>query len=279
MYQTQVKTKTKTKTIVAVAAVALAVGPLAYGIITLTRGATKKAPTSSVVDKANLANPSTPGTGGGSEIGPTNTTIDRGQMAQEIVNLMNWKLTKNDKPVFSDVTKDSPYFAAVQALATKRITSGCGDGKYCVKDLATRGQAVVFLVKAKSVKLVEPTTPSFSDVPKTHMFYKYIETAKSLGWIGGYGNGKFGPDDPISREHWNIIKNNVVGKKADTTAPKITALSITPTTIDTTSGDQTVTLNATITDDISGVCLPANTPGGGGCTGPQTQATIQSVSA
>src|SRR6266496_2112212 len=49
----------------------------------------------------------------------------------------------------------------------------------------------------------------------------------------------------------------------DTSAPKLTAFSITPTEINTENGDQTLYLTATITDDQAGVCTYADD--GGNC--------------
>lgn len=41
---------------------------------------------------------------------------------------------------------------------------------------------------------------AFSDVTKKNWYYDAVSIAYEYGVISGYGNGKFGPDDKITRE-------------------------------------------------------------------------------
>lgn len=64
----------------------------------------------------------------------------------------------------------------------------------------TREMAAKLSVIAAGVEdLVDPSTPSFKDVPKSSAFYKYIETAKALGFIDAYFDGSFSPKQSINR--------------------------------------------------------------------------------
>ena len=47
--------------------------------------------------------------------------------------------------------------------------------------------------------LVNPTTPSFTDVPRTNTFYQYVETAKAHGMISGISAHIFGVYDLAKR--------------------------------------------------------------------------------
>lgn len=40
--------------------------------------------------------------------------------------------------------------------------------------------------------------PTFTDVPESHWAYSYVEQAVQEGWVGGYGDGRFGPSDPVT---------------------------------------------------------------------------------
>ncbi len=51
-----------------------------------------------------------------------------------------------------------------------------------------------------SVALAAP--PGFSDVPETHPFFDAISELASLGVIGGYADGRFGPDEPVTRQQF-----------------------------------------------------------------------------
>lgn len=41
-------------------------------------------------------------------------------------------------------------------------------------------------------------TPTFTDVPKNAYYYTYVEEAVANGWINGYGDGRFGPEDKVT---------------------------------------------------------------------------------
>ena len=47
--------------------------------------------------------------------------------------------------------------------------------------------------------LLNPPTPTFSDVPYGSTFYEYIETAVAHGVIGGYLGGVFAPLSDAAR--------------------------------------------------------------------------------
>jgi hypothetical protein len=47
--------------------------------------------------------------------------------------------------------------------------------------------------------LLNPATPSFSDVAPGSTFYQYVETAKSHGIISGYSDSTFRPAGNATR--------------------------------------------------------------------------------
>ena len=42
----------------------------------------------------------------------------------------------------------NPFYAFIEQMAVRGITSGCGGNSYCPDAYVTRGQMAVFLVKA-----------------------------------------------------------------------------------------------------------------------------------
>ncbi len=78
----------------------------------------------------------------------------------------------------------------------------------------TRAEFAVMAVKAFDIPLVNPATPSFSDVPATHALYQYIEAAYKAGIIQGYTDGKFGAADTATRQQMLSIIARYVGGKA-----------------------------------------------------------------
>ncbi|MBI5148635.1 FAD-dependent oxidoreductase [Candidatus Pacearchaeota archaeon] len=105
-------------------------------------------------------------------------------------------LTKNS---FIDVPLTYRTYNEIEALYGRNITSGCilnSTGRYyCPENNATRMEAVIFIVKAMNLNLINPSNPSFSDVPSSYSAYQYIETALANGIITK--TEKFRPEDPI----------------------------------------------------------------------------------
>lgn len=102
---------------------------------------------------------------------------------------------------FSDVKPTDWYATHVQTLVVAGILDGSrpifGAGLHVTRDVAAK-----ILVKAlgyADADLIRPATPSFKDVSKSSWAYAYIETARSLGFVSGYGDGTYAPGRDVSR--------------------------------------------------------------------------------
>ena len=49
------------------------------------------------------------------------------------------------------------------------------------------------------------TTSSFTDAPKSSWCYIYVEKAHENGWINGYPDGRFGPNDQITYAQLSVM--------------------------------------------------------------------------
>lgn len=103
---------------------------------------------------------------------------------------------------FPDVTEASPYYEAVTSLAGAPCCSiaGYADGTFKPNQNITRAEAVTFITAYHVYVLGDwewtlTPTPSFPDVPTTHFAYVFIETAKTYGFIAGFLDGTFKPND------------------------------------------------------------------------------------
>ena len=56
----------------------------------------------------------------------------------------------------------------------------------------------------------------FSDVTGEAWFAEAVRWAAAMGIVGGYGNGKFGPNDPITREQLAVMLWRYAGSPAAT---------------------------------------------------------------
>lgn len=106
---------------------------------------------------------------------------------------------------FSDVTESDWYYTNVQDLVDAGVIDGTKD-KFNGGANLNRAEAAKIAVMAAGVAeedLVNPATPSFSDVPKSLWAYKYIETAKSLGYVSGdAGKNTFRPGANVNRAEY-----------------------------------------------------------------------------
>ena len=75
---------------------------------------------------------------------------------------------------------------------------GYPDGRFGPEDPLTRAQAAqIFYALLKDPNV--PITAGFSDVPETAWYAEAVNTLASLGKVAGVGEGKFLPDQPITR--------------------------------------------------------------------------------
>ncbi len=99
---------------------------------------------------------------------------------------------------FSDVCPDYWAYTPIEYLASHGIVTGYSDGTFHPESTATRAQFAKMIVTARGWPLVNPVTPSFSDVPVGSAFYPYVETAKAQGILSGYSDGTFRPSAAVS---------------------------------------------------------------------------------
>ena len=102
---------------------------------------------------------------------------------------------------FPDVPKNHVYASAITWAVNKGITKGYSDtGLFGINDSCTRGQILMFLWRyaGKPEPKAAAASP-FSDVPKSHAFYKAILWGSQKGITKGYSNGKFEINDYCTR--------------------------------------------------------------------------------
>lgn len=98
---------------------------------------------------------------------------------------------------FSDV-KNHANKAAIEALASRGIINGMGQGTFMPNKTMTRAEFAAIVTR--SLGLTAKDTKVFSDVPSSKWYAGYIGTANSSGIVNGVGSGKFNPDGTITRQ-------------------------------------------------------------------------------
>lgn len=100
---------------------------------------------------------------------------------------------------FTDVQSADYFYDGVRYLFCMGAIGGYPDGTFRPGSSTTRGQFSKIIVLAMLWPVLNPTSPSFSDVPPGSTFYGYVETAHSHGVISGYEDGTFHPENVVTR--------------------------------------------------------------------------------
>ena len=105
---------------------------------------------------------------------------------------------------YGDVSPDAWYSDAVQYVSDNGLMQGVSETRFAPEAAVTRGMIVTVLYRhAGSPAFVGKA--DFSDVAEGAWYRDAVEWAAETGLITGYGDGRFGPDDPVTREQLAVI--------------------------------------------------------------------------
>lgn len=100
---------------------------------------------------------------------------------------------------FNDI-QSSEAETAIQALSALGIVKGCDDDSFCPQNAVTRAEFAAMLVRAFGMDsdMLAGNHADFSDVPATHWAAGDINFGVSAGFISGYDDKTFRPDNDIT---------------------------------------------------------------------------------
>ena len=113
---------------------------------------------------------------------------------------------------FSDVPKGcwaANYIGYMQQFG---IITGYSDGSFRPDAPVTRAEFAT--IASRFEKLTEGSK-SFTDVPDTYWAARYIDFAATRGWVTGYSDGTFKPEDPITRAEVAAATCRLLERSAD----------------------------------------------------------------
>ena len=113
---------------------------------------------------------------------------------------------------FSDVSKShwaANYIGYMQQFG---IITGYADGSFRPDASVTRAE---FAAIASRFERLTEGTKSFSDVPSSHWAAKYINFAATRGWVNGYADGTFRPNNSITRAEVAAVTCRLLERNAD----------------------------------------------------------------
>ena len=107
---------------------------------------------------------------------------------------------------FSDV-EGTPYQTQIDTLCAYDLLSGYRDGTFRPQQTATRAEFCAML--ANVLDLPEGQNLSFSDVADDAWYNKAVSAMAARGFVSGYADGTFRPDDTITYEQMTTILSSV----------------------------------------------------------------------
>lgn len=107
------------------------------------------------------------------------------------------------KTKFNDVSANDWFASAVDYVTGKGMMNGTADNTFSPKAHTTRGMVVTVLYRLEN----QPSTSaaSFTDVASGAYYANAVAWANANGIVSGYGSGKFGPNDKVTREQLAAI--------------------------------------------------------------------------
>ncbi len=126
--------------------------------------------------------------------------------------------TKGSYPcTFADVSSGDWYYTALTTLASKKLID-CDGGYYYPGSTMTRGE---FAELVSRLTLLDTSGTAFSDVDASNPHYAAIMACAKQGWVAGYEDGTFRPDNGLTRAEAVTILNKIQGRTGDATNEKL----------------------------------------------------------
>ncbi len=101
---------------------------------------------------------------------------------------------------FPDVSDQEVYSEAINVLSGLGVIDGYPNGEFRPHNIVTRAEMCAMLVKCLGMPVQTGSVNKFSttDVPESHWASGYVALAESVGFIAGYPDGYFRPDQQVS---------------------------------------------------------------------------------
>lgn len=116
-------------------------------------------------------------------------------------------LTADQENPFSDVSEYTWYVTAVKYVYNKGMMNGVSSTLFDPMGDLTRAMLVTILYRMDGQRPVWITMP-FTDLDPNAYYINAVRWASANGLVNGYGDGRFGPNDPLTREQMAIILYN-----------------------------------------------------------------------
>jgi parallel beta-helix repeat protein len=145
----------------------------------------------------------------GNDVDPTRTL---GKI-ELVVAKVEPPVVEGGATAFKDVTADYWAKAHIEALASRNIIAGFPDGTFKPNEPVTRAQFAAIIAKAFN-PVAKREAANFTDVRNNFWAFQVIQTAARGGFISGYPDRTFKPEQQIERVQVLVALANGLGLTA-----------------------------------------------------------------
>lgn len=105
---------------------------------------------------------------------------------------------------------------SIEIVKEAGVMTGYSDGTFRADNTINRAEALTILFRTKNIEIGDTEyVRNFSDVPRDVWFADAVNTAVAEGWINGYEDGTFRPDNTINNAEWATLLQRSFGLEAD----------------------------------------------------------------
>lgn len=142
-----------------------------------------------------------------------------GNLSREEASMVFYRLLDKDYRAkietkehnFKDIENGRWSEEAIATLSKAGMIKGYEDGNFKPEEKITRAEISAMISKLTETKVMDT---KFKDAVE-HWAEEYINSAQKQGWINGYEDGSFRPDDKIKRSEFAKIINTLLERKVE----------------------------------------------------------------
>ena len=144
-----------------------------------------------------------------------NKGMTRAEVASLFTRLLKDRPLKGQsyKAGLTDLHAGDWYADAVGYAVQKGIVSGYPDGSFKPNQPISRGEFAA--IAARFADMTGDQPPAFSDLDPNHWSYQAICQVAANGWLSGYPDGSFKPNQPITRAEVAAVSNRMLNRAPD----------------------------------------------------------------
>jgi len=141
-----------------------------------------------------------------------NQAITRAELAVLLARNLDFGGARSGQGTFKDVKPTHWAAAEIEYVKSAGLMGGDAQGNFRPNAPVTRAEMAAIAARYQNLGAPAGANPRFADVKPTHWAAASIEAAAAAGIFGGYGDGRFGPDNHLTRAEAVKVINRMFGR-------------------------------------------------------------------